>query len=235
LEITQPRNRVQHSIPYSDCRTARRSPIAVSVFGGFRTPAAEARGTVRQLPASETLHNSGLSHRSKQHRYSITSSAMASTPGESSMPSARAVCRLITSSCLVGPRGNHEPATVVRNLQSQAVGLHSSRAGTNQLGRFEMLTQTKIALAAALILGTASAALAKGRGSPGGSVVRCSLEGVNPGYHPGIFGNAATAKAYGFVQSPDHTWHVDRQVCESREHRPMSAAVAEGAGTLGSI
>jgi len=35
-----------------------------------------------------------------------------------------------------------------------------------------------------------------------------SLDGVNPAYHPDIFGNAATAYAYGFVQSPNGTWHV---------------------------
>jgi hypothetical protein len=35
-----------------------------------------------------------------------------------------------------------------------------------------------------------------------------SLDGVNPAYHPDIFGNAATAAAYGFVQSRDGNWHV---------------------------
>jgi hypothetical protein len=69
-----------------------------------------------------------------------------------------------------------------------------------------MLTKTKIALAAALILGTASGALA--HSTAGGSVTPGSLDGVNPAYHPGIFGNPATAKAYGFVQSSDGTWHV---------------------------
>lgn len=42
----------------------------------------------------------------------------------------------------------------------------------------------------------------------GGSVVPCSLDGVNPGYHPQIFGNPATARAYGFVQAQDGSWHV---------------------------
>jgi len=84
-----------------------------------------------------------------------------------------------------------------------------------------MLTQTKIALAVALLLlGTAPSALAKGRANPGGSVRPCSLDGVNPVYHPQIFGNAAAASAYGFVQSPEHTWHVDRRLCESLQHRP---------------
>ena len=43
----------------------------------------------------------------------------------------------------------------------------------------------------------------------GPRVVPCSLAGVNPAYHPRIFGNPAFAKAYyGFVQAADHTWHV---------------------------
>jgi hypothetical protein len=40
-------------------------------------------------------------------------------------------------------------------------------------------------------------------------VVPCSLDGVNPVYHPRIFGNPAFAKDYyGFVQGRDHTWRV---------------------------
>ena len=71
-----------------------------------------------------------------------------------------------------------------------------------------MLTKTKIALAAALILGTASGALASDREDTGGYVMPGSLDGVNPALHPGIFDNSATAKTYGFVQSADGTWHV---------------------------
>jgi hypothetical protein len=72
-----------------------------------------------------------------------------------------------------------------------------------------MLTKTKIALAAALILSTASAALASDHeDQSGGSVMPGSLDGVNPADHPGIFGNPATARTYGFVQSSDGTWHV---------------------------
>jgi hypothetical protein len=71
-----------------------------------------------------------------------------------------------------------------------------------------MLTKTKIVLAALLMLGTASVALADGNtNNSGGSVVPGSLDGVNPAYHPGIFGNAATARSYGFVQSA-HGWIV---------------------------
>jgi hypothetical protein len=47
----------------------------------------------------------------------------------------------------------------------------------------------------------------RGRGS---YVVPCSLDGVNPVFHPRIFGNPAFAKAYyGFVQGRDRSWHVE--------------------------
>jgi hypothetical protein len=70
-----------------------------------------------------------------------------------------------------------------------------------------MLTKTRIALAAALVLGTlgtASAALAA-QGDDRGSVMPGSMDGVNPAYHPDIFGNPNTARAYGFVETP-HGW-----------------------------
>jgi hypothetical protein len=41
-------------------------------------------------PAQSTKHKRRLMHRSKWHHYSITSSAMESSPGGTSMPSARA-------------------------------------------------------------------------------------------------------------------------------------------------
>jgi hypothetical protein len=82
-----------------------------------------------------------------------------------------------------------------------------------------MFTNTKIVLAAALILGTASAALAGTENTEerGGFVMPGSLVGVNPVHHPDIFGNAATARAYGFVQSSDHTWHV-QSTWQQRPH-----------------
>jgi hypothetical protein len=69
----------------------------------------------------------------------------------------------------------------------------------------------------ALSIATALSALAAvpavasehgGRGNHGGYVLPGSLDGVNPAYHPDIFGNPAAAYAYGFVRSPDGTWHV---------------------------
>ena len=47
-----------------------------------------------------------------------------------------------------------------------------------------------------------------GRGRERGFVLPCSLDGVNPAYHPEIFGNAAAAASYGFVRAPDGRWHV---------------------------
>jgi hypothetical protein len=67
-----------------------------------------------------------------------------------------------------------------------------------------MLTAAKIALAAALILGTALAALAKG----GGGVTSCSLDGVNTERHHKIFHHPDAAREYGFIQSADGVWHV---------------------------
>jgi hypothetical protein len=60
------------------------------------------------------------------------------------------------------------------------------------------------------ILGAASAAAGsdRDRGQERGYVVPCSLVGVNPVYHPDIFGNAATAYGFGFVRSRDGTWQV---------------------------
>ena len=68
-----------------------------------------------------------------------------------------------------------------------------------------MFTNTKIALAAALVLGTASAALANdsGENNMGGFEVPGSTVGVNPAYHANVFGKAGTAgRAYGYVAAP---------------------------------
>jgi hypothetical protein len=75
------------------------------------------------------------------------------------------------------------------------------------------MTFVALAVATALgILSTASALAGSDRDSDRGRqlcVVPCSLDGVNPVYHRRIFGNPAFAKdRYGFVQGPDHTWHV---------------------------
>jgi hypothetical protein len=47
------------------------------------------------------------------------------------------------------------------------------------------------------------------RDHQGGNIVPCSLAGVNPAYHPEIFGNPAVAATYGFIQASDGSWHVE--------------------------
>jgi hypothetical protein len=62
------------------------------------------------------------------------------------------------------------------------------------------------------VLGTTTAAWSAmfggSRTDKGGSVQRCSLDGVNPVHHPDIFGNPAAARAFGFVLGADRAWHV---------------------------
>jgi hypothetical protein len=83
-----------------------------------------------------------------------------------------------------------------------------------------MLTKIKIAVAAALILGTASATLAgqDDRDDEGGFVIPCSLVGVNPVFHPDIFGNPAVAREYGFVKSRDGSWQVEKSCARGPYH-----------------
>jgi hypothetical protein len=69
-----------------------------------------------------------------------------------------------------------------------------------------------LAVTAALsVLGISSAAGSSCRDDPsqcGGFVMPCSLDGVNPVYHPRIFGNPAVARSYGFVRSRHGAWQV---------------------------
>jgi hypothetical protein len=68
------------------------------------------------------------------------------------------------------------------------------------------------AIVSSAILQTISSTFAAGgevkEPREGGYVVRCSLDGVNPVHHPEIFGNAATAKSYGFFRDRNGTWQV---------------------------
>jgi hypothetical protein len=78
------------------------------------------------------------------------------------------------------------------------------------------------------LLGSATAAFAgmydyESTASPA-KPMPCSLAGVNPGYHPDIFGNPAVARAYGYVQAADGSWHV---ACGARGSQ-ASAGVNEG-------
>ena len=76
-----------------------------------------------------------------------------------------------------------------------------------------MLTKTKMVLAALLVLGTASAALAgsdRDDATGSGYALPGSMSGVNPVDHPRIFGNRAAAEAYGFVPTHAHRTHKAR-------------------------
>jgi hypothetical protein len=77
------------------------------------------------------------------------------------------------------------------------------------------MRQTSILVpsAIAVALGFVATAFATDRSDDrtkerGGSVIPCSLVGVNPVYHPEIFGNAAVARSYGFVKGRDGVWQV---------------------------
>jgi hypothetical protein len=64
------------------------------------------------------------------------------------------------------------------------------------------------ALGAVSVASAVASDRSSGRSDRGGYVVPGSLDGVNPAYHPDIFGNPAAAAAYGFVRSRDGAWHV---------------------------
>jgi hypothetical protein len=82
-----------------------------------------------------------------------------------------------------------------------------------------MSNKSMIALSIAVVLGSATASPASDHeNQSGGFVMPCSLDGVNPAYHPHIFGNPAIAKSYGFVEARDHSWHV-RDNCSSWSRR----------------
>jgi hypothetical protein len=69
-----------------------------------------------------------------------------------------------------------------------------------------------LAVFLALLVTTSAAWSSWGFDRPrkGGFVVPCSLDGVNPAYHPDIFGNPAFARAYyGFIRGHDGGWYVE--------------------------
>ena len=88
-----------------------------------------------------------------------------------------------------------------------------------------MLTKTKVVLAAALMLGTASAALAGDQNEErGGYVLPGNTDGVNPVYHPGWFPgyaarhatNGTAGEAYGFAPAPKPTHRVSHERTQDR-------------------
>jgi hypothetical protein len=76
-------------------------------------------------------------------------------------------------------------------------------------------------MTAPAVLDISSAAGSSCRYDPsqcGGYVIPCSLAGVNPVYHPKIFGNPAVARSYGFVRSRDGTWYVEQNCARGPYH-----------------
>jgi hypothetical protein len=52
-----------------------------------------------------------------------------------------------------------------------------------------------------------------------GFVIPCSLDGVNPAYHPSIFANPRVAREqYGFIQLRDGTWRVEANCVRGPYH-----------------
>jgi hypothetical protein len=102
--------------------------------------------------------------------------------------------------------------------------ISSAEDSINRTVDTAMFTKTKIALSVALFLSAAFAAMAGGSNRDdndfGGYVIACSLDSVNPVYHPRIFGNPAVAREYGFVKSRDGNWQVERN-CVRGEHGVM--------------
>jgi hypothetical protein len=75
------------------------------------------------------------------------------------------------------------------------------------------------AIVALGVLGTASAAQARYNFyRKRGFVIPCSLDGVNPAFHPDIFGNPAVAREYGFIRSRDGTWQVEKNCVRGPYH-----------------
>jgi hypothetical protein len=71
-----------------------------------------------------------------------------------------------------------------------------------------MFTKTKTALATALVLGSCVSALAASDQSEerGGFVIPGSMDGVNPVYHPDIFGNVNAEVTKRSLQQDRSEW-----------------------------
>ena len=83
--------------PYQTAYPYRSAPLAHVRFA----PESRLQSDIAPCPLCA---KTGLVHRSKPHRYSITSSTVASSDGGTSRPSALAVLRLVANSNLVGDR-----------------------------------------------------------------------------------------------------------------------------------
>jgi hypothetical protein len=89
----------------------------------------------------------------------------------------------------------------------------------NMSGKKALVGLAITAAISALGLASAAGKDSDDRHDPAGSVTPCSLAGVNPVYHPYIFGNPAIARSYGFVRSPDGSWHVQSNCSAENQRR----------------
>jgi hypothetical protein len=75
------------------------------------------------------------------------------------------------------------------------------------------------------ILGTTSVAWSQMTGDLANETthaIRCSLDGFNPSYHSGFDNLAQVKKEFGFVKSPDGTWHLDESCTGGRTVRAQA-------------
>jgi len=99
----------------------------------------------------------------------------------------------------------------------------SIRAGKSpeigMIGNNAFVALAIITAMGALSTPSANASFFWGHRHRGGFLVPCSLDGVNPVYHPEVFGNPATAlRDFGFVQGPDRRWHVVNNCVRGLNH-----------------
>jgi hypothetical protein len=96
---------------------------------------------------------------------------------------------------------------------------HADAVTKQEAGMIGKTTLIRVGIVTALGVVGASVASAQQEDRRAGDVTPCSLSGVNPADHPGIFGNPQVAREqYGFVKAPDGSWTVMPN-CESQFRR----------------
>ena len=93
--------------------------------------------------------------------------------------------------------------------------------------KIALIVPAATVISAALVASSLAGGGDRDRYDRGGHVVRCSLAGVNPAYHPEIFGSPGAARDYGFIRAADGTWQVSPGCGAAGS---LAAASAYGAG-----
>jgi hypothetical protein len=116
----------------------RVKPHSSPEWSGDRSPGeTQPVGTLYGLPAMSGTYRCVLTHCSKRHHYSITSSARASKMGGTSKPSCLAVLRLMSQSVWLANRQSFR----LRQGKSESAGYESSLMGC---GRSRASSMTKM-------------------------------------------------------------------------------------------